>query len=544
MIFAVNDIFKPFLNKYGFTVISTGQKESYIEHYKDPRVWDPKFGTARIGWNSFLKPTFQASYRLVIDEHKRNRDIVLVGIQKHLNGGLTAAEKLSLPIIRFYLAPHDIDSEIKPPAPLKWSITKDLSNSQQQKLLKKIYEKQRKNYLRQTCIKEVNNIREQIGLKQISKSDLRNPFPENQLHIGLYPNWYARAASDWPKNINMVGFPSTDEIVTHCKPDVLKYLNGHSRRIVFTGGSAVHDTKKLFETGLNVCKKIGATGLFIGGDLSKGKIQEHGNLHVQYAPFEKVLPKCDAIVHHGGIGTLVQSIKANIPQIIRPLAYDQFDNGDRIHNLGLGSCILQNNFDEKSLKTSLETLLESEVVPRSLKYYDYLIRENDYISRIFRLINGFIKQPRDHFISPFERAVAEYVSNKSSISLNSTKWIKVSDKTQDGNAEAVAMGLVKYTEDIYLSLKSKSNSEGSLTLKGLTDVLKDSGVDFKVLSCDASSLLKLDLPVIIQWKYSRFITLIDFCKDKAIIRDPLMEISEVSLHEFSWNFSEVVICFP
>ena len=48
--------------------------------------------------------------------------------------------------------------------------------------------------------------------------------------------------------------------------------------------------------------------------------------HVEYAPFSELLPRCAALVHHGGIGTSAQALAAGVPQLIMPMGHDQPDN--------------------------------------------------------------------------------------------------------------------------------------------------------------------------------------------------------------------------
>jgi len=44
-------------------------------------------------------------------------------------------------------------------------------------------------------------------------------------------------------------------------------------------------------------------------------------------------------VHHGGIGTSAQAMRAGIPQLVSPLFYDQFDNAACVTALGAGGTI-------------------------------------------------------------------------------------------------------------------------------------------------------------------------------------------------------------
>ena len=51
--------------------------------------------------------------------------------------------------------------------------------------------------------------------------------------------------------------------------------------------------------------------------------------HERYVPFSAILPRCAAIVHHGGIGTCAQALAAGIPQLVSPFGFDQPDNAVR-----------------------------------------------------------------------------------------------------------------------------------------------------------------------------------------------------------------------
>ena len=81
-----------------------------------------------------------------------------------------------------------------------------------------------------------------------------------------------------------------------------------------------------------------------------------------FLPLGKILPSCRAIVHHGGIGTLGQALKAGVPQLIRPLAYDQFDNAYRIAKRKLGDYILARQYQAENLHEKLRAILDDPAV--------------------------------------------------------------------------------------------------------------------------------------------------------------------------------------
>jgi rhamnosyltransferase subunit B len=79
-----------------------------------------------------------------------------------------------------------------------------------------------------------------------------------------------------------------------------------------------------------------------------------------YLPFSGVLPHAALIVYHGGIGTLAQTAKAGIPHLVVPSAHDQFDNGWRIGQLGLGGCIPQTRYSAARAAREIDAILHDE----------------------------------------------------------------------------------------------------------------------------------------------------------------------------------------
>ena len=56
---------------------------------------------------------------------------------------------------------------------------------------------------------------------------------------------------------------------------------------------------------------------------------------VEYLPFDKVIGFFDVVIHHGGIGTAMQCITNNVPQVIVPRMLDQFFWAEQLSRLGL-----------------------------------------------------------------------------------------------------------------------------------------------------------------------------------------------------------------
>ncbi len=60
---------------------------------------------------------------------------------------------------------------------------------------------------------------------------------------------------------------------------------------------------------------------------------------VPYAPMSRLLPTCDALVFHGGSGTMMAALTEAVPMVLLPAAADQHENAARCVAAGVGIAI-------------------------------------------------------------------------------------------------------------------------------------------------------------------------------------------------------------
>jgi len=545
VVFLVNDYFKNLIENSGFIHKSTGSREAYIQHYSDPRTWDHRKNPITFEWGTILKPAFIKAYSYISERFKTNNNIVIIGISHHYNGALTAGEKLGLPIVRIALAPAGLRSIEKPTAPLKWGVQDIATKKLREKQVKKIFDEGDAKYHVSEELLDINQLREERGLIQINEiTDTEDSaigrYPKNQLHIGLYPSWYGAPASDWPENFNFSGFPLTDEETPDVDKDVLQFISKYGPPVLFTGGSALFDSKEVFSVGLEACKKLNIPGLFVGGDLEQFKVDEEGHMHVKYVTFEKIFDKCKTIVHHGGIGTLAQAIRAGTPQLIRPMAYDQFDNGDRVHELGIGTFVLRENYTPDNIYLTLKELIDNPQIKSNVAFCKSLINRNSPIEKTCNLIEDYLAHDTNEYVSPLKKSVAKLTASDKVSASPKVPLIKNGLKDGDGNLESGLMVLnhhkkrpnIKELKKLYPHLVS---------LEQLLFIIKSNDVEARALSCEAQYLTDLNLPCLVQWQHQRFIVLTGFNEEYALVRDPLLPTQKHKLHEFAWNYSEIAV---
>lgn len=182
-----------------------------------------------------------------------------------------------------------------------------------------------------------------------------------KLNLALFSNVMCEPQADWPANTVITGFPFFDKKDNApADPQLLRFLNNGPPPIVFTlGSAAVHLAGNFYEESVAAAKLLNRrTILLIGSDRNRPKdLLPDGVVAFDYAPFGELLPRAAAMVHQGGIGTTGQGLRAGIPMIVVPFAYDQFDNGARVERLGVARTIERDSYKAERVATELKELL-------------------------------------------------------------------------------------------------------------------------------------------------------------------------------------------
>lgn len=179
------------------------------------------------------------------------------------------------------------------------------------------------------------------------------------LSITLFPSWFGPPKPDWPQPLVCGDFALFDPDPDAAFPaEVENFLSIGDPPLLFTHGTGNRQARRFFADALGATLKLGRRAIFLTPHRDQLPLQLPPQVLWQpYLPLKRCLARCAAIIHHGGIGTTAEALHAGVPQLIVPLAFDQFDNGARVEARSAGATLAHARLSEPRLASALARLL-------------------------------------------------------------------------------------------------------------------------------------------------------------------------------------------
>ncbi|NYD88514.1 glycosyltransferase [Sphingomonas melonis] len=285
---------------------------------------------------------------------------VIVGSLFALAAGIVA-EKRGLPLVAINLQPMALFSAWDPPqtpecALLVHAPGGPLGRAWNRALLAAV-----KAAVRARYGGGVEAVRRAHGLPPSRRAPLFDPAPAQGRTLCCYSPLLAAVQPDAPARSEAIGFPVFDgagEDGHAADPALVAFLDRGPPPIAFTLGSfLVRAPGRFYETAAAAARAVGQRAVLLTG--RAGDACDEGDvLRLGYAPHSHVFGRAAAVVHHGGIGTTGQAMRAGVPQLVLPFFGDQFDNGARVARLGIGRTMRPAAFCGQAAGPALRALLD------------------------------------------------------------------------------------------------------------------------------------------------------------------------------------------
>ncbi|WP_157235206.1 glycosyltransferase [Methylosinus sp. LW4] len=280
-----------------------------------------------------------------------------------LVGANLAAEKAGVPSARVALAPMYVQSaaapSLTPPAPYilrpKTGLTLGYNELVRWVIRTGV----------NLRMKRLHVFRRKVGLPY-SREDLFLDFGRKNAaskFYGLYSPGFAAPPPDGPDNMEVPGFPfysPRDERRRELGEPLRAFLASGEAPIVFTLGSfAPQVSGSFYDVSIGAARASARRAVLLAGPADAARLASsigENEFVCHEAPHEELFPFASGVVHHGGIGTTAQALRAGKPQLIVPFFGDQPDHGKRIERLGVGFALRLTDYDLKNATRALIAL--------------------------------------------------------------------------------------------------------------------------------------------------------------------------------------------
>ncbi len=378
---AANEHFKKLVENAGLEFVQAGDEALFNRMKNDPDVWHVSKGPQRV--MEFVAKTIDQVYDMVLRE--ATLETRIVGSSLSL-GARCAQEKFGYKLTTVHLAPICIRSiEHMPALPgglidLNWF----------PHFVRRGFWRFADWLLIEPMIRpELNAFRDKHGLPPV-RGIVGQWWNSPTLTIGMWPEWFFPIQPDYPRQVKLAGFPLYDESDhVSLDPELESFLQSGPPPIAFTPGSAMLFGHKFFEAAVDACVRMNRRGIL----LSRHPDHIPANLpetikYVPFAPFGVLLPRCSAVVHHGGIGSTAQGFNSGIPQLIMPMSHDQFDNAAIAKRIGVADFLSVRAFKGRNVASKLEQLIQSDEALQKCQQIQQQIRSENAVEKCCRLLES------------------------------------------------------------------------------------------------------------------------------------------------------------
>jgi rhamnosyltransferase subunit B len=386
-----NSYYQSDIESAGLSFIGLGTYEDLRPGMENPDLWHRQ--KAFLVLAQAILPLMRPLYDIIARHYVPGETIVVAS--SLALAARVAQERLGIPLVSVHLQPTVFRSAYEKSEFLPWLFSHRWLRVPGKRLV---------DWLLDVLIldplmgREINALRTSQGLLPVHRPMYRW-LHSPELVLGLFPEWFAPPQPDWPPQTRLTGFPLYDDPAREEVPaEVEAFLAAGTPPIMFTPGSAMKHGHQFFSESVAACRLLGRRGLLltrfpeqVPDDLPEGV------RHFGYLPLSRVLPRAAGLVSHGGIGTVSQALAAGIPQLVMPMAFDQFPNAARLVRLGVARSLPARAYRGPAVAQALDSLLKSEEVLRQCREIAKSFHPGDALDSACQAIDEFAEQ---HLIAP------------------------------------------------------------------------------------------------------------------------------------------------
>ncbi len=205
----------------------------------------------------------------------------------------------------------------------------------------------------------LDSIRAECGLAPMEEPVLKWSY-SREMVLALFPTWFAESKEHWPEYCVQLPFllNETEEGQT-LKPDCLAFLEHREPPLVFVYGTYNQKGTSFLQSVAEICDRVDRPGIVLGWNKARPADLPENVMVSSFMELNLLLPRASLFVHHGGIGTMAEGMRAGVPHIALPNSDQQRMLAQRISELGIGYSIDLSDFETDVIVPEIKRILAS-----------------------------------------------------------------------------------------------------------------------------------------------------------------------------------------
>ncbi|WP_280401151.1 glycosyltransferase [Nocardia carnea] len=256
------------------------------------------------------------------------------------------------------------------------------------------------NLRRVVFMRYLNRLRLDLGLPKTAQSPAAMLAARNVPEVQIYdPALVPGLAEDWGARRPLVGFLALPRAAREAvgeladdHSDLLGWIADGEPPVYYGFGSMpIRDTHQILAMVEEVSRRLGRRALVSAGwsDLDTANAETGPQLRVVGpVAHDLVFPHCAAAVHHGGIGTTFESLRAGLPTLVCSVSFDQPMWGGQVERLGVGAHLPFAKLEPDRLTAAVRSLLEPVMSRRAALLAESLRSRSDATTRTADIVEA------------------------------------------------------------------------------------------------------------------------------------------------------------
>jgi rhamnosyltransferase subunit B len=220
--------------------------------------------------------------------------------------------------------------------------------------------------------------------------------------VALFSPYLVDRAAVKTGRAQIVGFPTYRATAAELPRRLVEFLAAGSPPIVFALGTAVvHGVdREFYDVAVSAAKRLGCRAVLLTGlgTAARNIPSDAAVLSTEeYVNYEALFQKARLVVHHGGIGTMAVALRAGVPTLIVPFAFDQAHNALVAQQRGIARALALQDYGVDTLVSELSALIHDPVYAARTKELGSLVRNENGAEKACQIIEQLYERAAPSF---------------------------------------------------------------------------------------------------------------------------------------------------